>query len=110
MAAGPYSPAAMKKPFLLLAAGGLLLPGVLLSQVPEPARPLTGKVLVLDNEHTLEGDIERIGDQYRLRRAVGETWVPADRALRLCASLEEALAYLRGRANLGDADEHLRLA
>jgi hypothetical protein len=69
-----------------------------------------GRVLVLDNERTLEGDIERQGDQYRIRRAVGETWVPGSKVLRLCATREEAYAYLRSRANLGDPDERLRLA
>jgi hypothetical protein len=76
---------------------------------PEPQRS-AGRVLVLDNERTLEGDIERQGDQYRIRRAVGETWVPGCKVLRLCATREEAYAYLRSRANLGDPDERLRLA
>jgi hypothetical protein len=70
----------------------------------------TGKVLVLDNENTLTGDIERIDDKYRIKRLIGETWVPASRALRLCASLEEAYAFLQSRANLNDPDERLRLA
>jgi hypothetical protein len=65
---------------------------------------------VLDNERTLEGDIERVGDRYRVRRSVGELWVPGENVLRLCANLEEAYRFLRGRANLRDADEHLRLA
>jgi hypothetical protein len=91
----------------------LLCLGILLAPVglarAEP--PLTrGKVLVLQNEHTLGGDIERVGDQYRVRRLTGETWVPADRVLRLCASLEDALALLQSRANLRDPDERLRLA
>jgi hypothetical protein len=67
-------------------------------------------VLVLENEHTMEGDIERSGNQYRIRRAVGETWVPADQVLCLCASYEEAYAFLCTRTNLRDADERLRLA
>jgi hypothetical protein len=70
----------------------------------------TGRVLLLANEHTLEGDIERDGDQYRVRRALGETWVPADQVLCLCASHAEAYAFLCTRANLRDADERLRLA
>jgi hypothetical protein len=75
-----------------------------------PAPAPTGKVLVLDNENTLTGDIERQGEQYRVRRTLGETWVPASRALRLCADLEEAYAFVHGRANLNDPDERLRLA
>jgi hypothetical protein len=70
----------------------------------------TGRVLVLDNEHTLEGDIECDGAQYRVRRPLGETWVPADKVLCLCNSREEAYAFLRTRANLQDPDERLRLA
>ncbi len=76
---------------------------------PETART-TGNVLVLDNERTLEGDIERVGQQYRVRRQVGELWVPAQNALRLCETREEAYTFLRARANLRDPDEHLRLA
>jgi hypothetical protein len=81
------------------------------AQGPQPAQtaPTKGRVLVLDNERTLTGDIERIGEQYRVKRLIGETWVPAAKALRLCASLEEAHTYLRGRANLGDPDERVRL-
>jgi hypothetical protein len=76
---------------------------------PEAPRT-TGKVLVLDNERTLEGDIERVGAQYRIRRSVGELWVRAENTLRLCETREEAYAFLRSRANLRDPDEHLRLA
>lgn len=92
--------------FCLLAAAGLA--GLVL-RAAEPA-PAAGKVLLLDNDRVLEGDIERVGDQYRVRRKVGETWVPADRAVCLCASLDDAYASLRRRANLHDPDERLRLA
>jgi hypothetical protein len=76
----------------------------------DPAPAATGKVLLLQNERALEGDIERVGDQYRIRRTVGETWLPAERALCLCQTMQEAYEQLRARANLGDADERLRLA
>jgi len=74
------------------------------------APPVTGHVLVLDNERTVEGDIEQVGDQYRVRRAIGETWLPAQKVLRLCTDMEAAYQFLRTRANLGDPDECLRLA
>ncbi len=74
------------------------------------AAPATGRVLVLVNERTVEGDIERVGDQYRVRHTVGETWVPGDKVLRLCADMEDAYRVLRGRANLNDPDECVRLA
>jgi hypothetical protein len=72
--------------------------------------PMTGHVLVLTNERTLEGDIERVGDEYRIKRLLGETWVPADKALRLCADMSDAHKYLHGQANLDDPDERIRLA
>jgi hypothetical protein len=85
--------------------------GLALRAADKPA-PASGKVLLLDNERTpaLIGDVERHGDQYRVRRPVGETWVPADKVLTVCATREEAYAFLRKRANLVDADERLRLA
>jgi hypothetical protein len=76
---------------------------------PFPTRA-TGKVLVLENENILEGDIERIGDQYRVRRTIGETWLEGERVLYLCSTRAEAFAFVRSRANLGDADERVRLA
>jgi hypothetical protein len=69
-----------------------------------------GRVLVLDNDRIVEGDIERVGDQYRVRRAVGETWVPGTKVLRLCADMADAYRFLAHRANLDDPDERLRLA
>jgi hypothetical protein len=95
--------------YSLLGAAALAGPGAGL-RAADPALPTKGKVLVLDNERTVEGDVERVGDQYRVRRAVGETLVPGDHVLRLCDSLEDAFAFLRGRANLKDPDERLRLA
>jgi hypothetical protein len=74
-----------------------------------PARK-TGHVLVLANERTLEGDVDRFGDQYRVRRAQGELWVPAASVLTLCEDYESAYRYLHKQANLNDPDEHLRLA
>jgi len=75
----------------------------------EPPRT-TGRVLVLSNEQTIEGAIERQGDQYRVRRTVGEVWVQQEQVLRLCQDNGEAYQFLRSRANLRDPDEHVRLS
>ncbi len=88
---------------------GLLLAADVPSLRAEPPAN-AGKVLILEDDRTLEGDVERVGDQFRVRRAVGETWLPADRVLRLCADYAAALDYLRSRSNLQDPDERLRLA
>ncbi len=78
----------------------------------KPAKTLgqTGTVLVLDNDRTLEGDIERVGDQFRLRRGEAVSWVPPQASAVLCANLNEAYLVLRQRANLRDPDERIRLA
>lgn len=101
------------KTIISLILGGLTLavPGGLLPRADDITPPRSnGKILVLDNERTIMGQIEREGDQYRVRRQVGETWVPAANVLYLCDSLDEAYAFLRSRANPHDADERLRLA
>jgi hypothetical protein len=71
---------------------------------------MTGKVLLLRNDRVLEGDVQRVGERYRVKRLVGETLVPAEQVSCLCASLTEAYAHLRRQANLQDPDERLRLA
>jgi hypothetical protein len=76
----------------------------------DPPALQKGKVLILKNEYTIEGDIERIGGNYRVRRNVGVTSIPAERVLSLVASLPDAYAYLHRRINLDDPDERLRLA
>jgi hypothetical protein len=75
-----------------------------------PPEPLVGKFLVLPNQRTLEGDIERINDQYRVRRAAGETWVAVDKARRLCVTAEDVYVYLRSQLKPDDLDGRLRLA
>jgi hypothetical protein len=69
-----------------------------------------GKVAILANDRILQGDIELVGKQYRIRRSIGESWLPADQVRCLCGTLEEAFAYLLAQANLNDGDERLRLA
>jgi hypothetical protein len=103
-------PAAMKTIFLPLACAMGLAASALGQSAEAVGQPLTGKVLVLENENTLTGDIERVGEQYRVRRTLGETWVPASRVLHLCADMDEAYAFLSHRANRHDPDERLRLA
>jgi hypothetical protein len=74
--------------------------------LPRPA----GHVLLLPGDRGLEGDIEKVGEQYRVRRGTSEVWLPADKVVRLCTDWEDAYAFLKTRANLGDPQERLRLA
>lgn len=102
----------------ILACVGLLFAALSGVRGTDPARTVpppssgkdAGRVLVLENERTITGDIERVGDQYRIKRLLGETFLPAAQVLKLCSSLEEAYQFLQRRANLNDPDERLRLA
>lgn len=73
-------------------------------------QPRVGKVLLLENERTIEGEVERFQDYYRVRRSVGETQIPTHQVLALCADNKEAFEYLKRRTNLQDADERFKLA
>lgn len=97
---------------LTLCAAALLVPAwaAVRSCGGDDPGPNRGHVLLLDNDQVIKGDIERIGDQYRVHRHVGETWVPVDQVYCLCADFHEAYQRLRVRANLRDPDERVRLA
>lgn len=85
-------------------------PGVRLVTKPPAPEPTRGKVLLLDNDRILEGDIERVEGNYRIRRTIGELSIPVGRGKRLCATLNDALDVMKSQANLKDPDERLRLA
>lgn len=92
--------------------GGLILAlvmGLAAWAVDPAASPTTGRVLILQNERTLEGNIERVGNQYRIRREMGETWVSADQVLKLCATAREAYLFLRSRWDTNDPVQRLKL-
>ncbi len=94
---------------ILGAALSAALSNPLRAQDEGPA-PEAGKVLLLASERILEGDIERVGERYRIRRGTSEVWIPTVSAICLCANLDDAFAQMKKRANLGDPDERLRLA
>lgn len=102
---------------LLIAAGRIgaqpvvqTPPGVHLVAKPPAPEPTRGKVLLLDNDRILEGEIERVDGNYRIRRSVGELSIPVGRGKRLCATINDALDVMKSQANLKDPDERVRLA
>jgi hypothetical protein len=68
------------------------------------------RVLLLDNQQILEGEIEQVGDQYRVRREGGETLVPAPRVVTVCDTVEAVYEFLRGKVDPTNAAAHFRLA
>jgi hypothetical protein len=102
----------MTTPFRLslsVLAVSVLLPATLHAQ-DAPHSRTKGRVIILQNYRALEGDIERVGEQYRIRQSSGEITVPADTVLWLCVSWNDAFATLCKQANMRDPDERLRLA
>jgi len=69
-----------------------------------------GKVLLIDDDRLLEGDIERIGERYRIRSGSGEMTIPAKPTMLVLPNKEAAYRHLRGKARLGDPLERVRLS
>jgi len=75
----------------------------------EPAS--TSRILVLDNENLLEGEITRVEGGYQIRRATGgDLILPNKRVLAIVSDRKGAFSFVAERANVRDADERLRLA
>lgn len=73
--------------------------------------PAASRVVVLDNENLLEGEVTRSDAGYEIRRPVGgDVTLPAKRILAVVADRKAAFAIVAERANRRDADERLRLA
>lgn len=103
-------PAAILPPAMkTLCTAAVIIAAVACAADPGPGRT-SGRILILANDRILEGDVTRRGDQYCIRRSIGETWIEGSQVVRLCADLDDALNYLRTQANLRDPDERLRLA
>jgi hypothetical protein len=74
------------------------------------AEPPPAAVLLLDNRSVLQGEIERRGDEYLVRRDGGETTVPAARVLAALPNTDAAFRFLKEKIDSQDTDAHLRLA
>ena len=74
----------------------------------EPA--LKSQVLVLVGGGVMEGDIERLGDRYRIRRGDSETSIPAEQVLFVAEDLRAVYRVLEERAPPDNSEEHLKLA
>jgi hypothetical protein len=92
---------------LFLAPMLRLYPAIGADPVPEAA---SGKVLILDQDRIMEGDIDRVGDRYRIRRPSGETWIRAKDTIGLVADREAAYQFLRTRCDEKNVTDRVRLA
>jgi hypothetical protein len=67
-----------------------------------PPAAKTGRVLLIDYDRILEGDIERSGDRFRIRQGAGEMTIPATPAMLLLPNKDAAFHLLKSRAKLSD--------
>ena len=79
------------------------LPGAATPETPE-----AGKFLVLRNGRTMEGDIQLVDDQYRVRRNGGETLIPTNWCCVCSATPKRRTSSCAARPDLNDPDERLR--
>jgi hypothetical protein len=87
-----------------------LLAGLLLGAAVATAGPPAGRVVVLDNEYLVEGEVSKTAEGYVIHRPAGDVVLPPNRVRTVVADRKAAYAVVRERANRRDADEHLRLA
>jgi hypothetical protein len=69
-----------------------------------------GKILLLKTGHAMEGDIEKVGTQFCVRRGKSEIWIAEDRAIQLCADWDDAYAYAQTQIKRDDANDRVKLA
>jgi hypothetical protein len=75
------------------------------------AGPPASRIVVLDNENLVDGQVSKMADGYVIHRPVGgDIELPAKHVLAVVSDRKEAFAVVLDRANRRDADEHLRLA
>jgi hypothetical protein len=67
-----------------------------------PVASTTGKVLLIDYDRILEGNIERVGDRFRIRHGAGEMTVPAVANMLLLPDKDTAFQLLKNRTKLTD--------
>ncbi len=67
------------------------------------------KILILDNDSLIVGNIRRVGDQFHIQRGISETIIPAARVIDVVDDLHAAFRTMRQRCNRRDFDDRLRL-
>ncbi len=77
----------------------------------QDAEPRTsGKILLLKNGNVMEGDIDRVGAQIRIRRGPSEIFLAADSAVRICIDWDDAYVFMQTLIKPNSAGGHVALA
>jgi hypothetical protein len=86
----------------LLLCAALAAPFAQVAAADAPPAAKTGKVLLIDYDRILEGDIERSGDRFRIHQGAGEMTIPATPTMLLLPDKDAAFQLLKSRAKLSD--------
>src|SRR5947207_9536492 len=74
------------------------------------AETTSGKILLIDYDRVIEGQIERVGNRFKIRQGSGEMTIPATPTTFLLKDREAAFQLVKSRAKLGDPLVRVRLA
>ncbi|HZZ77802.1 MAG TPA: hypothetical protein VFE62_04750 [Gemmataceae bacterium] len=70
----------------------------------------SGKILLLKNGSVMEGDIDKVGTQIRIRRGTSEIFLGADSAVRICTDWDDAYVFMQTLIKPNSAGGHVALA
>jgi hypothetical protein len=87
----------------------LFICGMLLVIAAGP--PQTGlRFLLLESRQLVEGEIEQVGDGFRVKRDGGETTIPIERVMAVCVDKAGAFRVLSEKTDPKNAEQRLKLA
>jgi hypothetical protein len=87
----------------------LFICGMLLAIAAGP--PQTGlRFLLLESRQLVEGEIEQVGDSFRVKRDGGETLIPVDRVMAICVDKAGAYRTLSEKSDPKNIEQRLKLA
>ena len=94
---------------LSLCAASLTVWVAQIAAAEPPPAATSGKVLLIDFNRIVEGDIARVGDRIRIRQGAGVVTIPATPTMLLLGSKNEAYQLLKSRAKADDPLDLVKL-
>jgi len=87
-----------------------LMAGLLLLAVAAGPPQLGIRFLLLESRQLVEGEIEQVGDSFKVKRDGGETLIPVDRVMAICIDKAGAFRVLSEKTDPKNAEQRLKLA
>ena len=87
-----------------------LMAGLLLLAVAAGPPQVGIRFLLLESRQLVEGEIEQVGDSFKVKRDGGETLIPVDRVMAICIDKAGAFRVLSEKIDPKNAEQRLKLA